>query len=303
MHVDHLFKLDSDDQIHGAAIMAQHGLDLDAHENLSNRWSQQWSSNSSKSEPTGRVLYHCECGYHRTWNKSKARHTPLPFTRSSFCPPLPTRCVHDSRPHPLLRTPQARRSTTPAPALVPRFDTPSPPHPGRLHLSTPRPAQRSTPTLAARLAQSNQNARPRAYSPSKCARSGPPRPRRRSAARYGVHDTGTRAPPDKKNPPSRVAIDRRSTPSLTPARAREIECYATTTGKANSKSTPASTAPPHSTYTPLLSHPRPHPSSTAPRKCKTHAQTLILNAPPIQFHPKEGHVGEEARPEAAEGGG
>ncbi|KAJ7768826.1 hypothetical protein B0H16DRAFT_1780867 [Mycena metata] len=60
--------------------MAQHGLDLDAHENLSNRWSQQWSSNSSKSEPTRRVLYHCECGYDHTWNESKARHTPLPFT-------------------------------------------------------------------------------------------------------------------------------------------------------------------------------------------------------------------------------
>ncbi|KAJ7015879.1 hypothetical protein C8F04DRAFT_1363278 [Mycena alexandri] len=67
-HVDHLFKLNSHDQIHAAAIMAQQGLDLDARENLSNRWSQQWSSNSSKSEPTRRVyitgcLAHTEITY------------------------------------------------------------------------------------------------------------------------------------------------------------------------------------------------------------------------------------------------
>ncbi|KAJ7765862.1 hypothetical protein DFH07DRAFT_683022, partial [Mycena maculata] len=41
--VDHIFKLDADDQLYAAAIMAQHGLDLKAREHLTNRWSQQWA--------------------------------------------------------------------------------------------------------------------------------------------------------------------------------------------------------------------------------------------------------------------
>jgi hypothetical protein len=60
--VDHLFKLDDDSQLNAAAIMAQHGLDLDAREHLSNWWSQQWSRHSGKSpkgeSDTRKILYH-----------------------------------------------------------------------------------------------------------------------------------------------------------------------------------------------------------------------------------------------------
>ncbi|KAJ7094102.1 hypothetical protein C8R44DRAFT_749621 [Mycena epipterygia] len=55
--VDHLFKLDPDDQLNAAAIMAQHGLDLEAREYLSNR----------------------DCGYDHSHFQSKQRHTPVPF--------------------------------------------------------------------------------------------------------------------------------------------------------------------------------------------------------------------------------
>ncbi|KAJ6631091.1 hypothetical protein B0H10DRAFT_1938641 [Mycena sp. CBHHK59/15] len=65
--VNHLFKLDDDDQLYAAAIMAQHGLDLDAREHLSNRWSQQWSRHSGKSPNNAdnmwKLLYLCDCGY------------------------------------------------------------------------------------------------------------------------------------------------------------------------------------------------------------------------------------------------
>ncbi|KAJ7462596.1 hypothetical protein FB451DRAFT_967958, partial [Mycena latifolia] len=40
--VDHLFKLDAEDQLNAAAIMAQLDLDIDAREQLSNCWAQQW---------------------------------------------------------------------------------------------------------------------------------------------------------------------------------------------------------------------------------------------------------------------
>jgi hypothetical protein len=43
MPVDHLFNLEADDQLNAAAIMVQHGLDLEAREDLSNRWAQQWA--------------------------------------------------------------------------------------------------------------------------------------------------------------------------------------------------------------------------------------------------------------------
>ncbi|KAJ7805474.1 hypothetical protein B0H14DRAFT_3485150 [Mycena olivaceomarginata] len=61
---DHLFKLDDRDQLHAAAIMVQHGLDLKAREDLSNR----------------KILYLCACGYDHTCNESKKRQTPVPFT-------------------------------------------------------------------------------------------------------------------------------------------------------------------------------------------------------------------------------
>ncbi|KAJ7844006.1 hypothetical protein B0H14DRAFT_2300574, partial [Mycena olivaceomarginata] len=55
--VDHLFRLDDDGQLDATAIMALHGLDLDAREHLSNRWSQQWSRHSGKSDNTRKILY------------------------------------------------------------------------------------------------------------------------------------------------------------------------------------------------------------------------------------------------------
>ncbi|KAF7362702.1 hypothetical protein MVEN_00619500 [Mycena venus] len=86
--VDHLFKLDDGDQLHAAAIMVQHGLDLEAREDLSNRWSQQWSrtgggsGRNSKASPNSarKILYLCACGYDHTRNESKKRQTPVPFT-------------------------------------------------------------------------------------------------------------------------------------------------------------------------------------------------------------------------------
>ncbi|KAJ7237959.1 hypothetical protein C8J57DRAFT_1246702 [Mycena rebaudengoi] len=77
--VDHLFTLDDNDQISASAIMAQHGLDLDARAALANQWSQQWSCHSGKNDSTRKILYLCHCGYDHTL-QSKERHTPLPFT-------------------------------------------------------------------------------------------------------------------------------------------------------------------------------------------------------------------------------
>ncbi|KAJ7919255.1 hypothetical protein B0H13DRAFT_2320670 [Mycena leptocephala] len=95
--VDHLFKLDDDSQLNAAAIMAQHGLDLDAREHLSNRWSQQWSRHSGKSpkgeSDTRKVLYLCDCGYDHRWNNSKEGHTPVPFTGVYPMPRSPTSSV------------------------------------------------------------------------------------------------------------------------------------------------------------------------------------------------------------------
>ncbi|KAJ7777945.1 hypothetical protein DFH07DRAFT_695064, partial [Mycena maculata] len=61
--VDHIFKLDADDQLYAAAIMAQHGLDLEAREHLTNRWSQQWARSgggkktSKDVSETRKILY------------------------------------------------------------------------------------------------------------------------------------------------------------------------------------------------------------------------------------------------------
>ncbi|KAJ7291832.1 hypothetical protein C8J57DRAFT_1492294 [Mycena rebaudengoi] len=54
---DHLFQLDDDAQVSASGIMAQHGLDLDSRKILANRWSQQWSSHSGKTDPTRKILY------------------------------------------------------------------------------------------------------------------------------------------------------------------------------------------------------------------------------------------------------
>ncbi|KAF7355782.1 MULE domain-containing protein [Mycena sanguinolenta] len=82
--VDYLYTLNDDDQLAASAIMAQQGLDVDAREQLDNRWSQQWSSYSTNSinaeNRTRRVLYLCRCGYDHTRANKKDRHTPVPFT-------------------------------------------------------------------------------------------------------------------------------------------------------------------------------------------------------------------------------
>ncbi|KAJ7610601.1 hypothetical protein DFH06DRAFT_1016591 [Mycena polygramma] len=82
--VDSVYTTSDEDQLAASAIMAQQGFDIDARERLDNRWSQQWSRNSAKSEKyvskTRRVLYLCRCGYDHARHGSKTRHTPVPFT-------------------------------------------------------------------------------------------------------------------------------------------------------------------------------------------------------------------------------
>ncbi|KAF8175421.1 hypothetical protein K438DRAFT_1771045 [Mycena galopus ATCC 62051] len=71
--VHHLFRLAADDQLNAAAIMAHHGLDLEAREHFSNRWSQQWARAGGRkmkgtketrkdASESQKILYLCECG-------------------------------------------------------------------------------------------------------------------------------------------------------------------------------------------------------------------------------------------------
>ncbi|KAJ6582512.1 hypothetical protein DFH09DRAFT_1360400 [Mycena vulgaris] len=85
--VDHLFKLDAGDQLHAAAIMAPHGLDLEAREHLSNRWAQQWSRIGIFGKRPITHQPYCpltgtfsDCGYDHGCYQSKQRNTPVPFT-------------------------------------------------------------------------------------------------------------------------------------------------------------------------------------------------------------------------------
>ncbi|KAJ7603693.1 hypothetical protein DFH06DRAFT_929315, partial [Mycena polygramma] len=85
--VDHLFKLDADSQLEAAAIMAQHGLDLEARAHLDNRWSMHWAragggkkTKKVSLNETRKILLMCQCGYDHRCYQSKERHAPLPFT-------------------------------------------------------------------------------------------------------------------------------------------------------------------------------------------------------------------------------
>lgn len=104
--VDHLYRLDDDDQLAASAIMAQQGLDVDTREQLDNRWSHQWSSYSHNSlnarNRTRRILYlwYAVQLLGTTWSyscnlvdaamtilKLRRRHDTLPFP---LPPALPT---------------------------------------------------------------------------------------------------------------------------------------------------------------------------------------------------------------------
>ncbi|KAJ7218167.1 hypothetical protein C8J57DRAFT_1537517 [Mycena rebaudengoi] len=92
--IDSVFSTDAEGQLQASAVMAQHSLDVDARDDLSNRWTSQWSEEKGKEGAKfKRVLYLCSCGYDHTKRNTKydrqqpqdhlgsrERHNPLPFT-------------------------------------------------------------------------------------------------------------------------------------------------------------------------------------------------------------------------------
>ncbi|KAJ7290135.1 hypothetical protein C8J57DRAFT_1492876 [Mycena rebaudengoi] len=92
--IDSVFSTDIEGQLQASAVMAQHASDVGACDDLSNRWTSQWSEQTGKEgAKIKRVLYLCSCGYEHTKRNTKydrqqpqdhlgsrERHNPLPFT-------------------------------------------------------------------------------------------------------------------------------------------------------------------------------------------------------------------------------
>ncbi|CAK5273591.1 unnamed protein product [Mycena citricolor] len=70
---DHIFDGKSlDDQIRAADILETTGLDANAYQSLSNRWSLRWSRATGSTIKTCRILYQCTLGYDHTQRSTKA---------------------------------------------------------------------------------------------------------------------------------------------------------------------------------------------------------------------------------------
>ncbi|KAJ7278412.1 hypothetical protein C8J57DRAFT_1222261 [Mycena rebaudengoi] len=67
-----VFSTDIEGQLQASAVMAQYALDVGARDDLSNRWTSQWSEQTGKEgAKIKRVLYLCSCGYDHTKRNTK----------------------------------------------------------------------------------------------------------------------------------------------------------------------------------------------------------------------------------------
>ncbi|EJD36416.1 hypothetical protein AURDEDRAFT_130079 [Auricularia subglabra TFB-10046 SS5] len=73
------FSTETSDQSEATALLTKLGLNDDAREAISNRWSIRWSD-INESCNMERALFQCQCGYDHTLAASTKRDTPHPFT-------------------------------------------------------------------------------------------------------------------------------------------------------------------------------------------------------------------------------